>query len=230
MASAALKATPSRILVTMAAFVIVVAGMRASAELVVPFLLAVFIAIISAPALDWLERLGLPRIAAMTAVVAAIVAIGAGLTGLAGSSLARFTAGLPEYTARLEGYADATENWLETHGIPFDVGEVRGLVDATRVMRLAAEIFNSFGSVLTNAFLIFLTVVFILFETASFAVKLRAVASDPEDTLVRLRNVTDSVKSYLAMKTLTSLATGLVIGIGLAILGVDNAVLVDAHR
>jgi predicted PurR-regulated permease PerM len=117
------------------------------------------------------------------------------------------------------------ESWLDQRGVPFEARELRDLIDASRVMKLAADIFNSFGGVLTNAFLIFLTVVFLLFETASFAVKLRAVVDDPEDTLARVRNVTESVKRYLAIKTLTSLVTGVVIGISLAFLGVDNAVL-----
>ena len=225
MANPVIRTNPSQVLITMAAFVVVVAGMRAGADIIVPFLLAVFIAVISAPALDWLERLGLPRALAMIVVIAVIIAAGMGITGLVGSSLRQFTANLPEYTDRLNSYTQAVESWLNQRGVPFDARELRNLIDASRVMKLAADIFNSFGGVLTNAFLIFLTVVFLLFETASFAVKLRAVVDDPEDTLARVRNVTESVKRYLAIKTLTSLATGIVIGISLAILGVDNAVL-----
>jgi len=225
MANPVIKASPSQILITMAAFVVVVAGMRASADIVVPFLLAVFIAIISAPALDWLEKLGLGRALAMIVVIASIVAIGMGITGLVGSSLSRFTAGVPEYTSRLNGYTQSVEGWLNQHGVPFDARELRNLIDASKVMNLAAEIFNGFGGVLTNAFLIFVTVVFILFETASFAIKLRTVVDDPDDTLAQVRDVTESIKHYLALKTLTSLGTGVVIGIGLAVIGVENAVL-----
>jgi AI-2 transport protein TqsA len=225
MTNSVIKTSPSQILISMAAFVVVVAGMRASADLVVPFLLAVFIAIISAPALDWLERLKLPRGVAMIVVVAAIVVIGMAITGLVGSSLSQFTSKLPEYTQRLNGYTQAVEDWLNHRGVPFDARELRNLIDAGKVMNLAADVFNGFGGVLTNAFLIFVTVVFILFETASFAVKLRAVAEDPDDTLAQARNVTESIKHYLALKTLTSLATGVVIGICLTVIGVDNAVL-----
>ncbi len=225
MANPVIRTSPSQVLITMAAFVVVVAGMRASADIIVPFLLALFIAVISTPALDSLEKLGLPRALAMIVVIAVIVAAGVGITGLVGSSLRQFSANLPEYTDRLNSYTQAVETWLDHYGVPFDASELRNLIDASRVMKLAADVFNSFGGVLTNAFLIFLTVVFILFETASFAVKLRAVVDDPDDTLARIRNVTDSVKRYLAIKTLTSLATGVVIGVCLAILGVDNPVL-----
>ena len=225
MVDPAIKTTPSQLLVSLAALVVIIAGMRASADIIVPFLLAVFIAIICSPALDWLERRGLPRAAAMVTVLAAVTTIGIGITGLVGSSLSQFTNDLPEYTERLNGYTRAVEQWLNGHGVPFDTGEMRNLIDASRVMKMAAEVFNSFGGVLTNAFLIFLTVVFILFETASFAVKLQAVMDDPEDTLARLGNVTASIKRYLAIKTMTSLLTGVVIGIGLTSLGVENAVL-----
>jgi AI-2 transport protein TqsA len=225
MVDPAIKTTPSQLLVSLAALVVIIAGMRASADIIVPFLLAVFIAIICSPALDWLERRGLPRAAAMVTVLVAVTTIGIGITGLVGSSLSQFTNDVPEYTERLNGYTQAVEQWLNGHGVPFDTGEMRNLIDAGRVMKMAAEVFNSFGGVLTNAFLIFLTVVFILFETASFAVKLHAVMDDPEDTLARLGNVTASIKRYLAIKTMTSLLTGVVIGIGLTILGVENAVL-----
>jgi predicted PurR-regulated permease PerM len=220
-----IKATPSQILVSMAAFVVVVAGMRASADIIVPFLLAAFIAIICTPALDWLGRLGLPKAAAMVTVLLLVVTIGMGLTGLVGSSLTKFTSNLPEYTQRLNGYTQAAENWLNGHGVPIGARDMRSLVDAGSVMKMAADVFNSFGGVLTNAFLIFLTVVFILFETASFAVKLGAVMDDPEDTLARVGNVTDNIKRYLAIKTMTSLLTGGIIGISLTVLGVENAVL-----
>ena len=87
MANPVIKATASQILVAMAAIVVIVAGMRASADILVPFLLAMFIAIICTPALDWLERRGLPRWAAMVVVLLAVATISFGITGLVGSSM-----------------------------------------------------------------------------------------------------------------------------------------------
>ena len=225
MANPVIKATPSQVLVSMAAFVVIVAGMRASADIIVPFFLAVFIAVICTPALDWLGRLGLPKAAAMATVLLVVITIGIGITGLVGSSLNRFTGNLPEYTERLNGYSQTAEAWLNGHGVPIAARDMGKLIDASSVMKMAADVFNSFGGVLTNAFLIFLTVVFILFETASFTVKLNAVMDDPEETLSRVSNVTDNIKRYLAIKTMTSLLTGGVIGVSLTVLGVENAVL-----
>ena len=161
----------------------------------------------------------------MATVLLVVVTIGMGITGLVGSSLNRFTGNLPEYTERLNSYSQTAEAWLNGHGVPIAARDMGNLIDASSVMKMAADVFNSFGGVLTNAFLILLTVVFILFETASFAVKLSAVMDDPEDTLAQLGKVTGSIKRYLAIKTMTSLLTGGVIGISMAFLGVENAVL-----
>jgi predicted PurR-regulated permease PerM len=46
-------------LLIVASFIIVVAGMKAASSLLVPFFLAVFIAVICAPPLFWLQRRGL---------------------------------------------------------------------------------------------------------------------------------------------------------------------------
>ena len=86
-----------RVLLTAAAFVVVVAGMRAAEAIVVPFLLSIFIAIISAPPLFWLERKGLPRWLAMLVVIGVIIAAGVGLTALVGTSIREFSRDLPVY-------------------------------------------------------------------------------------------------------------------------------------
>ncbi|MDX1433411.1 MAG: AI-2E family transporter [Gammaproteobacteria bacterium] len=225
MSISATRASAPTLLVTMAALVVVVAGLRAAEEIIVPFLLAVFIAVVCSPPLLWLERMGLPMWAALLVVVAVIVAAAVGLSAIIGNSIRDFTGDLPVYKERLDEYGSAVYGWLTAHGVPVDSRELGTFVDPGRVMQLAAEVFNSFGGVLTNAFLIFLTVVFILFETTGFSSKLATVAHDPERSLDQVRDVTQTVQRYLAIKTLTSAATGIVIGVYLWLIGVDYAAL-----
>jgi predicted PurR-regulated permease PerM len=92
-------------------------------------------------------------------------------------------------------------------------------------MNLAGGIFSALSSVLTNGFLILLTVVFILLEVADFPKKLRAVLKNPERSLSTIEKFSQSAKRYLVIKTLISAATGLVIWLWLLILGVDYPVL-----
>ena len=53
----------------LAGFIIVVAGMKASSSLLVPFFLAVFIAIICAPGMFWLQQKGVPKVIALVLIL-----------------------------------------------------------------------------------------------------------------------------------------------------------------
>jgi predicted PurR-regulated permease PerM len=93
------------------------------------------------------------------------------------------------------------------------------------MMSLAGGIFSALSSVLTNGFLILLTVVFILLEAADLPKKLRIVLKNPERSLSTIERFGQHAKRYLVIKTLISAAVGLVIWLWLLILGVDYPVL-----
>jgi predicted PurR-regulated permease PerM len=208
-----------------AAFVVVIAGMRAAQGIIVPFLLAGFIAIISAPYLNWLQQRGLPQIAALMVVVLFIVALGFGLTALLGTSLEGFSNALPSYQERLQDEMAGFVHWLKTRGMGVSDRTILNYLDPGSAMRLASGLLKGLGNVLTNAFLILLTVTFILLEASGFANKLRAAMGAPEHTLERSYIVLDNIKKYMTIKTLTSAITGVTVAIGLLVMGVDFALL-----
>jgi AI-2 transport protein TqsA len=72
-------------------------------------------------------------------------------------------------------------------------------------------------------FFILLTVIFILLEASGFPQKLHDAFPDPERIVGPFRTFMESVNRYLAIKTLFSLATGIIIWLWLAFLGVDFA-------
>ena len=214
-----------RLLLTVASLVIVIAGMRAAAPILVPFLLSMFIAIICAPALTWLRAHRLPTALALAVVILGIVIAGSLMGLLIGSSVQDFTQALPTYQVRLHDKAVELIAWLKGFGIDASSEGLLEYMDPGAAMRLVADMLTGMGGVLTNAFLILLTVIFILFEAAGFPDKLRTALADPEASLAHLDRFTDKIKRYMAIKTWVSLATGTVIAIWLAVLGVDYPLL-----
>ena len=210
-----------------AAFVVVVAGLKAAQALVNPFLLAVFIAVISTPPLFWLEARGLPRGAALLVVVLAVVGVLLGLSVVVGASVNDFTNDLPRYTERLKGQFGSLVEALRGIGIelPLDRQGMADQVNPAWVLQLAGQLFNGFGVVLTNAFLILLAVVFILLEASSFSGKLYAIARDAHLTRAGVDAFTGTVRRYLAIKSLMSLGTGASVWLWLSLLGVDYPIL-----
>ena len=105
---------------------VVVAGMRAAEAIVVPFVLSVFIAIISAPSLLWLERKGLPRWLAMLVVIGVIgviIAAGIGVTVLVGTSIREFSRDPPEYRTRINAEGLPLLEWLRARGMDIPTGD-----------------------------------------------------------------------------------------------------------
>jgi predicted PurR-regulated permease PerM len=213
------------VLVSLAAFVIVVAGMKLASALLVPFLLAVFISILIAAPYHWLQCKGLPAGLALLLVVTVLVVAMILIGSLVGSSVQDFTRTFPVYETRLRDMIDAFVNWLDGHRIHISRELLSNYADPGKAMKMAADVLGSLGNMLTNSFLILVTVVFIMLEAASFPAKWRAGHDNAEPALQRFSTTAKTINQYMGIKMLTSLATGVAVVILLGLIGVDYAVL-----
>ncbi len=213
------------VFITSAACVILIAGMRAASPLLVPMFLAVFIAIVSAPPLFWLKKKGIPSVVAMCIVMVALLVTMVLLAALVGTSLDTFLRDMPEYQHRLQEKLSTLLAWLDAKGL--DVGDQKlvEVFDPGVGLQLVTRIVTGLGNVLTNGFLIMLTVVFILLEASSFSDKIGALLDNPERSFNRLTLFFENIQRYMAIKTVISIATGAAIALWLAVIGVDYALL-----
>jgi predicted PurR-regulated permease PerM len=212
----------SRILVTFAAFIVIVAGMRAASSIVVPFLLAVFLAMICSAPVAWLQRRGISAWLAILVVMILILGIGSFVTGFLGSEVTSFVRASPQYADALEERFAGIYQWLEGRGIEMDKIDILGRIDANMVMGYTATLLNSLRDMLANGFLIIVTVVFMLLEASSFPKKLGEILRDPGGSMPQFEKITGEIRRYLALKTWICIATGAVATALLAAVGVDN--------
>jgi len=220
-------APASRAIIITAALVIIVAGMKQAAPLLVPFLLAIFIAVISFPLMSQLQKSGLSRGLSLTLVMLLVVLIGFGLTVLIGSTLTDFSRTLPDYQSRISAEWGQAIQWLNDHGISA-AENLKGLADPAAAMGLISSILKGFGNVLTFSFLIILTVIFILMEAAGLTPKV-LLMSDQEDAQPANNNFSQvfvvKLRNYMSMKTIISMITGLIVAIAMWLIGLDYPVL-----
>jgi predicted PurR-regulated permease PerM len=212
-------------LINMAAFVVVVAGLKAASALVVPFLLAVFLAIICARPLFWMHCKGIPSLLAMLLLVLLIVLVWVSLVTLIGTSVADFSKNVPLYQASLVEQTAGLLQWLDGHGVSLDRSIISNVFDPGKLLKMAANTLNGLGGILTNTFVIFLTFFFILSEAAGFPQKLRAIQGEQSQALKKYGEIASGVNSYLVIKTMTSLVTGIIVTLFLKVQGLDYAVL-----
>lgn len=219
------QSSASRFFVVFAAIIVVIAGLKSAGDVVIPFVLSIFIAVISAPPLFWMTRRKVPTWLAITFVILAIVVVVGSIAVLVSSALNGFTEAMPVYREGLRSELAGVFTWLADKGVTLSAGWLSNYFDPAMAMQLAANTLSGFGVVLTNSFLILLTVVFILTEAASFPSKLSQLSSDPVSSMRRFRFFADTVKKYIAIKTMMSFFTGVSITIWLTIIGVDFPVL-----
>ncbi len=210
-------------LINLAAFVVIVAGIMAAKPLLIPFLLACFLAIICAPPVFWLQRRGVPALVSIISFVLLVLFAELMIATLLATSLAEFSRSMPRYQDRLHGLFEDLITWLQAHGIEITGQVIMDQFDPGKLMRLVANMLNNLFGMLTNTFMIILTLVFILLEAAGFSAKIRAIAGTTEADMAQYEQIIRGVNRYLGLKSATSLCTGLLIYAGLGIIGVDFA-------
>jgi len=217
------QASPN-ILITAAAFVIVVAGLQAATSLLVPFLLAAFIAIICLPPLKWLTAKGIPSGVSILIITLTLILAGSMIGAFVGASVADFSRNIPAYQTRLTEQTAALITWLAGFGIDLNSQLLRENLNPSVAMGMAGNLLSGLGNALTNTFLIILTVIFLLIEEAAVPKKWKAMGSTAPST-GGFEKFISSVSSYFSIKTWISLATGTCITLWLSLLGVDYPLL-----
>ena len=207
--------------VTVAAIFIIFAGIKTAANILVPFLLSVFIAIICNPLINKASEFKIPKAISIILVIVIFVTMAVFLTSLVGSSLNELSQYIPQYRVQLKDQFVWLTDFFAKHDIQLSTAIVTEYFDPAAAMGLAAEMLSSFGSVMANLFLILLTVVFMLFESSSFPHKLHLALDDPQMRLNQIERFITSVNHYIAIKTLVSIASGCIVSLMLWGFGLD---------
>lgn len=215
----------TRFLLSTACFVIIVAGMKAAATLLVPFMMALFLSILSAPLLSWLRARRIPNWLAVPLTIAVILFTIFAIGTLIGGSLNQFSAKIPTYQERLDQIAGSARDQIDVWGKRWDIDTAEWMKEVRfspgLLMGYIGTALSSATVLLSNLTLVLLTVVFVLLEASGFPDKLRQAFNHDLEGVQRIAAITHEVQTYFGLKTIISLATGLVAGTFLATLGID---------
>ncbi|QBF81723.1 AI-2E family transporter [Shewanella maritima] len=214
-----------RSFIVMACLIVIMAGVKAASPIVVPFVLSAFLAMICNPAIVTMTRYKIPKGVAVLILMLFIVLIGLWLASLIGSSINEFSKQVPVYRTQLIDQFSWILEKLKSFNIHISKDKVLDYFDPSVALSMTTNMLSGVGNVMANLFLIILTIVFMLFEAQTLPKKFHLALDDPDMRLKQIDKFLQSVNQYMMIKTLVSLATGAVVGIGLTIIGVDYALL-----
>lgn len=219
------EAAPKKgnILIIAAAAVIVIAGLKAAASILIPFLLAIFIAVIAAPFMRFMVNHRVPKGIAVAIVLLALITLVFLIGSFFGGTVNAFYKDIPIYEQKFRHMLVANLSWLNSHGIEVSDQALREYINPGKVMSTATTVLNSLRGLLTTTLLILLIIMFVLLEVSGFPEKLKRAFGETTQVLEHFRGVSHSVQRYLVIKTAISAITGLLVWFGLWLLDVPYA-------
>jgi len=207
-----------------ASVIIVLAGVKSATSIVIPFLLALFIAIILSPSYNYFNKKGIPNVLSLTLVITMFVIFLMFVAKLIGTSAQEFSSNIGFYEQQLSGSLHKITEMAVSLGVELPEDEITSIINPKQIMQLSSGIVQSIGSMFTNGFVILLSVVFMLLESEHFTSKITYATKD-NSVINNIEEILSKIKRYMVLKALISLFTGFIIWIALLVVGTDYAFL-----
>ncbi len=217
-----------RILNVAAGFIaLVVAGvvLKLAKPVLFPFFLAVFISYIVNPALEFLTRRKFPKSLAVLVLILATFSLMYLLGAVFYSSGKAFASEFPKYGKQIESLLARLEasRFLGAH---WNVTTLLDAVSAEKIASIAVSALGPFFSFLSTLFLVLVFLVFILSGRGRLAAKIERSFSPGHAKRIAgvLEKIDGQIERYLAIKTVFCALNGIIVGVVLALFGVEFAV------
>ncbi len=110
----------------------------------------------------------------MLAVVVVLLAAFSGFGAIVGGSVNEFTAFATQNQARFDGLVKSASAWFEARDIDPASLDLLNMLQPGKLINLLGGVLKNLAGVLSNFFLILLTMIFMLFEAASIPIKVQA--------------------------------------------------------
>ncbi|HUE88616.1 MAG TPA: AI-2E family transporter [Vicinamibacterales bacterium] len=216
-----MSSTAVKFLVGAASLVIIAAGLRATAVILMPLVLAVFLSVITFPLVRRLQRRGIHSVVAVIMTLLAVLAVLSGPSVLIVTAIRQFASAVPRYEAGLRALIARSLEWLRDRNV--DTTTLTAYVDPSQVLNVLVTTLSGVATLLSLAFLVVLISAFMLFEAADIVHRRPLVL--PAEVRQHVARIASQVQTWLWVKTIISFATGVVAGAWVAMLGVEFALL-----
>ena len=208
--------------------VIFSAVLRITANVVLPFTVAVLLALVTQPIVKFLTKFHIPRIISAVVILFILFGILYVMGMILYSSGRAILTVYPRYEARAREIYIYIAMFFE---LPYDdylslFENIWGQADVrTQVREMTLSFTNGFLTFLTNSFMVAIFMVFLLFEAVFFREKLDKAFEGPRAERIKKisSDIITQITHYLSVMFFVSLLNGLLAGIGLRIIGLEFA-------
>jgi AI-2 transport protein TqsA len=208
-----------RVMLLLAALVVVFVGMRLAAPILDPILFAVILALLFSPIYAWLKRHRVPTPLALVVMLVGLTLLFAAIGGILGVSIARFSGDIGSYTSKLNGQLDNIQSLTKSLGV--SKADLHKALSPSALTGAIGAVLSGVADFLSNLFLILIIVLFLLAEGPAMMNRLRASAGEDHPQVARLALFGRSVIRQLGLRAIVNLFTAAGVTVLLVVLRVD---------
>lgn len=226
-----------KLMQSLVAVVLVVAALFFGREVLLPLAMAVLLTFLFAPLVSWLERIHLPRIPAVLAVILALILVAGSVTWVIGAQLTDLAIRLPRHAQNLKekfvsmkltgGAIDRIQETMKEVSGETAADEIHPVRIVTDDMLPYATLGVLSQTVLTpvaNAAIILVLLIFMLIKREDLRNRMVRLAGTRFALTTRtLDEVGSRISRYLLMNALINGGFGLAVAVGLMLIGVEYA-------
>lgn len=215
--------------VSLVIIVIFIAGvvLRLAKPVLFPFSLAIFLSFVLYPILDFLTRLKIPKSISILFILVITFLLIYLLGTLFYSSGKSFAAEFPKYGQKINSILLSIQERFELTQLRWEPINWVEKLDLSKIGGFLLSSLGPFFTFLSNLFLIFIFLVFILAGRGQTKTKISNSFSEDRALIINkvIKKIDSQVQRYLAIKTIVSLITGILVTVVLMIFGVDFAII-----
>ncbi|MDD3008170.1 MAG: AI-2E family transporter [Arcobacter sp.] len=208
-----------------ASFVVILAGVKMSSEIVVILFLAIFISSIFSSLLKLLQKQNIPKVLSYFFILVIVIFIGFMLAYVINISLKDFLTNLPIYEEKLKNLILNSIHLVQGYGLEIDKTKIMESLNFSSFFGVTTNIIGSISTFLSKFLLVVIGVAFILAESKSFQTKLKVIFRNNAKKLEHFNLFSFNIQKYFVVKSFTSFLTGFIITIMLSFFGVDYPIL-----
>ena len=200
--------------------------LRLAKPVLFPFVLAIFLSFVLSPALDFMNRLKIPKSVSLIFIIifAFLVIYLLGL--LFYSSGKAFASELPNYNQKIGSILAPIQDQIQRIIPEWEPVDWVGQLDVSKIGGFFISSLGPFFAFMSNLFLVFIFLIFILAGRGNLKIKIRNCFDDKRSLQIVdiIQNIDVQIQKYLFIKTVISFATGVFATVVLLIFGVDFAI------
>jgi predicted PurR-regulated permease PerM len=209
------------VLLSAAAAVVALAGMRAAAGILGPVFLALMLTVTATPLSGWLRRRGAPAWVAVTATVVATYLIVISLAAAVAVSVSKLVALLPSYADQFDALRSDLAAALGRLGADEQaVRDALSGVDPSTVLGFAGWLLGGVAGALSNAFFLLALLLFMGLDAGQYPARLLNAARQRPQIVSALRSFAHGTRQYLLVSTVFGLIVAVIDTLVLWALGV----------